>query len=109
MGGPPPGGPMGGPMVPGAPMAMGGAQPDLVKQATTWLILSCVTFICGCGLLAAVPAFFAWKAKQAAEAGDVAEFESKIKISKICVIVGFALSALGFIGWLVSFILAAMA
>ncbi len=80
-------------MMAGAPAA-GGAQADLVKQATTWLILSCLTFVCGCGILAAVPAFFAWKAKQAAEAGNVAEFESKIKISKICVGIGLVMFVL---------------
>lgn len=79
-------GPVGGAMAGMNQMAGGD---DIKKQAQTWLILSIVTFFCGCGLLAAAPAFFAWKAKQAAEAGDVQEFQSKIKIAKILTILGF--------------------
>lgn len=85
------GGPMAGPM--GGAMAgmnqMAGGD-DIKKQAQTWLIVSCLTFFCGCGLLAGIPAFFAWKAKQAADAGDVQEFQAKLKIAKICVYLAIA-------------------
>lgn len=86
-------GPMGGAMAGMNQMAGGD---DIKKQATTWLILSCVSF-CGCGIFAAVPIFFAWKAKQAADAGNAQEFQDKVKIAKICVYIAAGLLVLNIV------------
>lgn len=107
MGGPPMGGaPMAAPMsalaapaAGGALMASGGGGggDDIKKSAMTWLILSCLSFCFGCSIFALVPIFFAFKAKQAADAGDAAEFQAKVKIAKICVIIGWVLVVLAII------------
>lgn len=101
------GGPMAGPM--GGAMAgmnqMAGGD-DIKKQAQTWFIISCVSFFCGCGIFAAVPIFFAWKAKQAADVGNAQEFQDKVKIAKICVFIGWGLLVLSIILNVVSAVLA---
>lgn len=92
-GGPPPGYP--GYPPPGGP-SHGGAQPgpaaDAKKQATTWLIVSIVSFFfCGgvnCfGLIGAVLCFLAM---QAADQNNVPDAESKLKWGKITTIAGGA-------------------
>jgi hypothetical protein len=80
-------GPYGAPLPPpgGAP------NPELKKQATTWLIISAVSLVvCGCcfGLIGAI---FCFMAMQAADQGNLADAESKLKWGKIITIVGFVL------------------
>lgn len=108
----PPGGapmapPGGGPMPGGAPMGGGGGNPaELQKQVQTWLILSFVSIICGCGLLGIIPIIFAFQAKSAAEAGDEAGMKSKLQIAKICIIIGWVLFGLSLILNIISLIAA---
>jgi hypothetical protein len=103
--GPPPGAPMpgGAPMAPpggGPPPAPGGggANPDLEKSLKTWMILSILTFFCGCGCLAGVPAYMAYAGQKSLATGNVADAESKLKIAKICTILGFVWGLLSYVG-----------
>ena len=97
-GGPPPGGhppAYGGPPAgwtpPGAP---GGPGAEVKKQATTWLIVSAVSFFfCGGNCLALVGAILCFLAMQAADQGQLADAESKLKLGRTLTIVGFALFA----------------
>ncbi|HET9960247.1 MAG TPA: hypothetical protein VFQ61_37410 [Polyangiaceae bacterium] len=94
--GPPPG-PGGFGPYPGGP----GPNAELKKQATTWLIVAGVTFFfCGnCfGLFGAI---FLFLAMQAADQGNSAEAESKLKLGKILTIVGLALGVVLGILWAV--------
>lgn len=96
--GPPPGGhppAYGGPPAgwtpPGAP---GGPGAEVKKQATTWLIVSAVSFFfCGGNCLALVGAILCFLAMQAADQGQLADAESKLKLGRTLTIVGFALFA----------------
>ena len=101
-GGMPPGGvpPAGAPMAPpgGMPMAPPGAPMgggDLQKSLGTWFILSIVSILCGCGLLAVIPIYLTHTAKQALQQGDIATVEKNLKIAKVCVLLGFTSYALG--------------
>lgn len=113
-GAPPPGGapmaPPGGGMMPGGMPGgggMGGGNIEEVKkQVQTWLILSFVSFFCGCGILSIVPILFAFQAKTAAEQGNAQGALDKIKISKICVIIGWVLLVIAIILNVVSMIIA---
>ncbi len=96
---PPGGGPMMGGM-PGMPGGGGGGGGDIEavkKTVQTWLILSFVSIFCGCGLLALVPILFAFQAKTAAEQGNATLALEKIKISKICIIIGWVLLVISII------------
>ncbi len=105
--GPPPGAPMpgGAPMAPpggGPPPAPGGnVNPELQKSLDTWFIISIVSIVCGCGCLAAVPIYMTYAGKKSLAEGNAADAQGKLKIAKICVIVGVAFEILGVIMWLV--------
>jgi hypothetical protein len=107
--GPPPGGGggYGGPPPAGAPPAYGGPPPnwtppgaggpgaEVKKQATTWLIISAVSFFfCGGNCLALVGAILCFLAMQGVDQGQLADAESKLKLGRTLTIVGFALYAL---------------
>ncbi len=98
--GAPPGGapmaPPGGGMMPGGPPGgAGGGNADLKKQAQTWLIVNLATwFLCGNGCFGIIGAIMGYLAMQAADQGNLAEAEGKIKWSKICAIVGLVLMVL---------------
>ena len=102
--GPPPGAPMpgGAPMAPpggGPPPAPGGSvNPELEKSLKTWMILGILTFFCGCWCLAAVPAYLAYAGQKSLSTGNVADAESKLKITKICTILGFVWGILAYVG-----------
>ncbi len=113
MGGPPGAGygqpmapPGGGGMLGGAP---GGGNPELSKQAKTWLIISAVSAICCTGCFGVVGAVFCYLAMQAADQGNITDAEAKLKWGKIITIVGVALGVLGGIGYAISYMLAAAA
>ncbi len=111
----PPGGPGGyGPPAPpyGAPYPPAGGAPygspgggapnaDLKKQATTWLIIAGVSaFLCTC-CVGVIGAVFCFMAMQAADQGNLADAESKLKWGKIITIVGLVLGVLMTIGTVV--------
>lgn len=95
---PPPGGGFGGPPaygafgVPGAPIP-GAAPPDLGTKLAIWSILSFLSIFCGCGLFGVVPIIFAILAMVANSSGNYAEAESRIRIAKIFVCIGYVLFA----------------
>jgi hypothetical protein len=103
--GAPPGVPPGGvPMAPpgGAPMAYPGGgmppggpggpvNPELEKSLKTWFILSCLSLVCGCGILGLLPIWLTYTGKQSLMQGDVATAEKNVKIAKICVILGWVM------------------
>jgi cytochrome c biogenesis protein CcdA len=104
--------PGGAPMVPpggGPPPAPGGINPELEKSLKTWMILSILTFFCGCWCLAAVPAYMAYAGQKSLAAGNVADAESKLKIAKICTILGFVWGVLSAIGGILYYVLVVMA
>jgi hypothetical protein len=73
----------------------GSPNPELKKQATTWLIVSAVSAVlCTCcfGLIGAV---FCFMAMQAADQGNLADAESKLKWGKIITIVGLVMGVIG--------------
>lgn len=89
----PPGPPYGAPMPPpgGAPFGPSGRapNPELKKRATTWLIISAVSLVvCGC-IAGLIGAAFCYMAMQAADQGNDADAESKLKWGKIVTLVGF--------------------
>jgi hypothetical protein len=90
----PPGGAYGAPQPP-----MGGYGPppanvDLKKQATTWLIVSAVSaFLCTC-CIGVIGAVFCYMAMQAADQGNLADAQSKLKWGKIITLVGLALGVI---------------
>lgn len=107
MPGAPPGAPMGPPggmpMAPpggmGAPV-MGGGNPELKKQTQTWMIISLVTwFMCGNGCFGLIGAILCYMAGQAADQGNVADAESKLKWGKILTIVGLVITVLAIIAY----------
>jgi hypothetical protein len=114
--GPPPGAPGGvPPMAPpgggyGAPPPgpVGGGDPALEKSLGTWFILSILAFFCGCSCLAAVPVYLVHTGKQAYAAGDYAGAKSKLKIAKICVILGWVFAVLGILSYAAFFLFAMM-
>ena len=119
----PPGGPPGAPGGYGPPPGYGGGyQPppvptrgpatgpaaDLKKQATTWLIVSIVSFFfCGganCfGLVGAILCFLAM---QAADQNNLVDGESKLKWGKIITIAGGVLAAVSFIIFIIYYVVA---
>ena len=69
----------------------GSPLPELKKKAQTWLIISAVSFfVCGScfGVIGGVLCFMAM---QAADQGNLADAENKLKWGKIITIVGFVL------------------
>jgi len=71
---------------------------ELRKEATTWLIVSAVTFFfCGSCCFAIAGAVFCFLAMQAADQGNVADAEAKLRWGKIITISG---AALGFLATL---------
>ena len=83
---PPPGYPAGyGPGAPPPPV------PAVKKQAQTWLIIGGVSFMtCGC-LFGVIGIVFCYMAMQAADAGNWADAENKLKWGKITTLVGFGI------------------
>ena len=98
---PPPGG-FGGPPaygafgVPGANIP-GAAPPDLQTKLIIWLVLSILSFFCGCGILGVVPIIFAILAMSANSSGDYAQAESRIRVAKICVCIGYVVLAIAIV------------
>lgn len=93
-GGPPPGW-----QPPGGPPP-GGPGQDLKKQATTWLIVSAVTFFfCGGNCLSLAGAILCFLAMQAADQGNLQDGESKLKLGKTLTIVGIVLTVVAAIGF----------
>ena len=91
--------PGGAPMAPpggGPPPGMGGqADPDAMKKANLWFYLSILSFFCGCYFpLGIVPTYMSYSAKKLLEEGDAEGAQSKLKIAKICVILGWVLCVL---------------
>jgi hypothetical protein len=76
-GAPPGGGGFGPGGAPGAGGAPGGDEVNL----TTPLVLSILSFFCGCGLLAGIPGFFVYQAKQLKDQGQVAEAQAKASLA----------------------------
>ena len=86
-----------------------GPHEQLKKDATTWLIIAAVTFFfcnsCCLGLIGAVMCFLAM---QAADQGNAADAEAKLKWGKILTIAGVAIGVLIVAAWfLYSFVFAA--
>ena len=99
--------PGGGGMLGGPP---GGANPELAKQCKTWLIISAVSAVVCCnGCFGIIAAVLCYLAMQAADQGNVADAEAKLKWGKIIAIVGIALGALGAIGYAAQMVLYAAA
>ena len=71
---------------------------DLKKSLDKWFILSCLSLICGCGLLGIIPIYMTHTAKASLQQGDVATVEKNLKIAKICVILGWVFLVLYMIG-----------
>ncbi len=95
--GPPPGGFGGAPGGYGGPPGYGGGEPVNTQTA---LILAFASILCGCGIpMAALPIFFAFQAKTAAEQGNHDEARSKVKLVKILVFTGMGLQLVGVIAW----------
>jgi hypothetical protein len=88
--GPPPGGPPGG----GAPV-----------NTTTPFVLGALSFFC-CGFFCAIPLFLAWKAKQAADQGQMEEAANKAKTARN---VAIGMIAVGFLLTLASVVLNVLA
>jgi hypothetical protein len=89
----PPAAPYGAPFPPPAGFGPPGSpeNADLKKRAQTWLIISAVSFfVCGScfGVIGGVLCFMAM---QAADQGNLADGENKLKWGKIISIVGFAI------------------
>ncbi len=80
---------------------MGGGEIEaLKKQTQLWMIVGAIFgLFCGCNLICIVGAVLAYLGSQSAQRGDIADAQGKLKIAKILVIVGIALSVLGFIIW----------
>jgi hypothetical protein len=82
----------------------GGGEPVNTQTA---LILAFASILCGCGIpMAALPIFFAFQAKTAAEQGRNDEARSKVKLVKILVFTGMGLQLVGVIVWFLMFGLA---
>ncbi len=95
-GNPPPGYPGG--YGPGGPPPVA-PVPPVKKAAQTWLIMGGVSFMtCGC-LFGVIGIVFCYMAVQAADAGNLADAENKLKWGKITTVVGFAVGVvLGVVG-----------
>lgn len=72
---------------------------DLKKQATTWLIVSAVSFfLCsGVNCFGLIGALLCFLAMQAADQGHVLDAESKLKWGKIITVTGAVLSAIALV------------
>ena len=94
-------------MMGGAP---GGGNEELKKQTKTWLIISAITAVfcwnCCFGVIGAV---FCYLAMTAADQGNVADAQAKLKWGKIITIIGIVLGILAQIGYAVQYALAMMA
>ena len=96
--GPPPGG-----MPVGPPP--GGANPQLKSQAQTWLIIAIATFfVCGSGCFGIIGAVLAFLAMQAADQGNVADAQGKLKWAKILVIGGTVIAVLAIAAYIIFFV-----
>jgi len=84
---PPPGGSGFGP--PG-----GSPNAELKKRAQTWLIISAVSFFICSSCFGIIGGVLCFMAMQAADQGNVADGENKLKWGKIITIVGFGISVL---------------
>jgi hypothetical protein len=111
--GPGPGSPGGFGSPPGYDGAPGGGGPNeaLRKDATTWLIVSGVsTFFCNGCCFSLIGAVMCFLAMQAADQGNTADAEAKLKWGKILTIVGVALGVLSVVAYvLYTFVWAAAA
>ena len=75
--------------------APSGPAADIKKQATTWLIVAGVSFLCCSNYcLGLIGAIFCFMAMQAADQGSVADAESKLKWGKILTIIRLVLGIL---------------
>ena len=99
----PPGAAYGAPP-PGYPTGYGAPAPQppvspLKKEAQTWLILGGISFMtCGC-LFGVIGIVFCYMAMQAADAGNSADAQNKLKWGKITTVIGFAVGlVLGVVG-----------
>ncbi|MEI9940317.1 MAG: hypothetical protein WDO69_24125 [Pseudomonadota bacterium] len=93
----PPGTPYGAPFPPpagGPPYGPPGISPnaELKKRAQTWLIISAVSFFVCSSCFGIIGAVLCYMAMQAADQGNLADGENKLKWGKIISIVGFAIS-----------------
>ena len=80
-------------------------SPEIKKQATTWLIISLVSiFFCGNGCFGWIAAILAFLGMQAADQGNVADAQGKVKWAKILTIVGVVLGVLAFIAYIIFFV-----
>src|SRR5205814_211715 len=92
----PPGTPYGAPYPGGPALGPAGGPPnaELKKKAQTWLIISAVSsFACG-GCFGIIGGVFCFMAMQAADQGNLADGELKLKWGKIINIAGFAIGTL---------------
>lgn len=87
----PPGAPYGAPYPQQGGPPGGTPSSDVKKRATTWLIISAVSLALCCSCFGMIGAVFCYMAMQAADQGNIADAESKLKWGKIITIVGFAL------------------
>ena len=58
------------------------------------MILSFLSFLCGCGIFCILPIIFAFLAKSANDSGNYADAESKIGIARIFCIIGYGVMVL---------------
>ncbi len=90
----------------GAPPGGYGGPAPTDLNTTLPLILAAATFFCGWGLLALLPGYFAWMAKQASEQGQYAEAFSKAKTSKTISFVMLGVSLAGILAYVVFIVIA---
>jgi hypothetical protein len=85
-----------------SPQGLPPPVPDVKKRAQTWLIVAGVSFFfCACGF-GIIGGIFCFMAMQAADQGNLADAENKLKWGKIITCVGFGLGlAMSLVGSLV--------
>lgn len=92
------GGAGGGPVPAGPPGA--GPHEALRREATTWLVVAAVSiFVCSSCCVGMIGAVMCFLALQAADQGNVADAEAKLKWGKIITIAGIALGILTIVGY----------
>lgn len=92
------GGPGGGSAPAGPPG--GGPHEALRKEATTWLVIAAVSiFVCSSCCVGMIGAVMCFLALQAADQGNVADAEAKLRWGKIITIAGIVLGVLTIVGY----------